>query len=860
MKYTKRQNNFEDVSKCRDLSKLITSESTFCKGYAMSTRARMISSCVKRYSLYIITKRQLYARCLAWNLLLDLESDPSEDPSSDHIPPLPAISPFLSSTDDTTNNDTPDMPPSSTHDTPFIEITPTTQRSPVIPRHQVIILAPRQPIPYRRPYRYHPNGPLHMLTARKRVGPFIIRGIFRFHSDSSSDSSSRHSLPNHSSLELPSTFARPSRKRRRPPMASIPALSHVSKALSPVRTDLIPSPKRIKDSDYLTDVEVDPRENSEQSRSRGTDVGVDDDIESVDESRGIDVRVVAETVARDKVGADTRDIVKGGDNRVTHLVVLEDVQEASREERAVERTYETLGILVQRLHDHTMAIQSIVYRRLRGTASVKGQRVDRLQCGMSRLQIRDVCLEAHGISSLDTFIGVVVLTSSANEIQKMETELWNLTVKGNDLTAYTQSSKVMLKVLRIKGGWKVNPRDNRVQQPLFKRQYVGGQNMARAYTAGNNERRGVGNKTGNKAGNNEATVRAYAISGGGANLDSNVVTYTFLLNNCYASMLFDLGTGRSFVSSTFSALLVVTPSTLDTSYAVELADGRISETNIILKGCTLGLLGYLFDINLMPVELGSFDVIIGMDWIAKNDAVIVCDEKTTLRRDAKSILRKLCPRRKRTSWKRSDLRMIDHAEFSGGLSKRVTWTTPTQKVEFQIDLVPGAAPVARAPYRLAPSKMQELSAQVQELSDKGFIRPKLLIDYDYEIRYHPGKENVVVDALSQKEWIKPLDSQLTSPEIIHETTEKIVQFKSHIQAAHDRQKSYADKCLSDETLAIPLDEIQIDEKLYFIKEPVEIMDREIKRLKHSCILIVKVCWNSKRGPEFTWEREDQMRK
>ncbi|GKB02642.1 putative reverse transcriptase domain-containing protein [Tanacetum coccineum] len=82
------------------------------------------------------------------------------------------------------------------------------------------------------------------------------------------------------------------------------------------------------------------------------------------------------------------------------------------------------------------------------------------------------------------------------------------------------------------------------------------------------------------------------------------------------------------VLSTFSALLDVATSTLDTSYAVELANGRISEMNIILRGCTLGLLGHPFDINLMPVELGSFDVIIGMDWMAKNHAMIVYDEKT----------------------------------------------------------------------------------------------------------------------------------------------------------------------------------------------------------------------------------------
>ncbi|GKC97832.1 putative reverse transcriptase domain-containing protein [Tanacetum coccineum] len=95
------------------------------------------------------------------------------------------------------------------------------------------------------------------------------------------------------------------------------------------------------------------------------------------------------------------------------------------------------------------------------------------------------------------------------------------------------------------------------------------------------------NKTGNKTGNNEATTMAYAI-GGGANPDSNIVMGTFLLNNCYASMLFDSVSDRSFVSSTFSQP---------------------------------------FDIDLIPIELGSFDVIVGMDWLARYHAVIICDEK-----------------------------------------------------------------------------------------------------------------------------------------------------------------------------------------------------------------------------------------
>nr|GEW32368.1 hypothetical protein [Tanacetum cinerariifolium] len=136
-----------------------------------------------------------------------------------------------------------------------------------------------------------------------------------------------------------------------------------------------------------------------------------------------------------------------------------------------------------------------------------------------------------------------------------------------------------------------------------------------------------GNKTENQTGGNEATTRAYAIDEGGANPNSNVVTGTFLLNNCYAFMLFDSDADKSFVLCTFCALLDVAPFTLDTSYAVELVVGRISKTNVVLRSCTLGLLRHPFDIDLMPIELGSFDVIIGMDWLAKYHALIVCDEK-----------------------------------------------------------------------------------------------------------------------------------------------------------------------------------------------------------------------------------------
>ncbi|GKD37863.1 reverse transcriptase domain-containing protein [Tanacetum coccineum] len=123
-----------------------------------------------------------------------------------------------------------------------------------------------------------------------------------------------------------------------------------------------------------------------------------------------------------------------------------------------------------------------------------------------------------------------------------------------------------------------------------------------------------GNKAGNKNGVGEARGKAYVLGGGDANPDSNVVKGTFLLNNHYALILFDSGSDISFVSITFSTLLDITPDTLDVSYAVELANGRISETNTILRGCTLGLLGHPFNIDLMSVELGSFGAIIDMDW------------------------------------------------------------------------------------------------------------------------------------------------------------------------------------------------------------------------------------------------------
>nr|GEU33947.1 reverse transcriptase domain-containing protein [Tanacetum cinerariifolium] len=193
---------------------------------------------------------------------------------------------------------------------------------------------------------------------------------------------------------------------------------------------------------------------------------------------------------------------------------------------------------------------------------------------------------------------------------------------------------------------------------------------------------------------------------------SNVVTSTFLLNNRYASILFDTGADRSFISTAFSSLVNIDPTPLGSSYDVELADGKIVGIDTIIQGCTINFLNRPFNIDLMPVELGSFDVIIRVDWLRRCHAVIVCDEKLV-----------------QIPYGNETLTFRGNKSNNGRESRLIVTTCSKAQeymakgLEFQIDLIPGAALVARAPYRLAPSEMKELSEQLQELSNKGFIRP-----------------------------------------------------------------------------------------------------------------------------------------
>nr|GEX35717.1 hypothetical protein [Tanacetum cinerariifolium] len=174
------------------------------------------------------------------------------------------------------------------------------------------------------------------------------------------------------------------------------------------------------------------------------------------------------------------------------------------------------------------------------------------------------------------------------------------------------------------------------------------------------------------------------------------------------------GFDRSFMDTRFSAMLDIYQIKIRASYEVELADGRVASTNTILNGCTLNLVNHIFEIDLMPIELGTFDIIISMDWLVKHDAVIVCGKKFVCIPYGNEML--IVESDKGVS----RLKVISCIKACKYVERGLP---PSRQVEFRIDLVAGAAPVAHVPHRLAPSEMKELSVQLQELLEKGFIHP-----------------------------------------------------------------------------------------------------------------------------------------
>nr|GEU46430.1 reverse transcriptase domain-containing protein [Tanacetum cinerariifolium] len=130
-----------------------------------------------------------------------------------------------------------------------------------------------------------------------------------------------------------------------------------------------------------------------------------------------------------------------------------------------------------------------------------------------------------------------------------------------------------------------------------------------------------------KTSNNNAQGRSYMLRDMNSHRDPNVVTGMFLLNQHLARVLFDSGADKSFISISLASMLNISPTTIDTFYNIEMADGNLVSTNTIIQGCTLTLLNQPFKIDRMPIKLGSFDVVVGMDWLSNYHAKIICDKK-----------------------------------------------------------------------------------------------------------------------------------------------------------------------------------------------------------------------------------------
>nr|GEZ70115.1 putative reverse transcriptase domain-containing protein [Tanacetum cinerariifolium] len=526
-----------------------------------------------------------------------------------------------------------------------------------------------------------------------------------------------------------------------------------------------------------------------------------------------------------------------------------------------------------------------------------------------------------------------------------------------------------------------NRRDNRGQQPPFKKQNGTVQNVARDYMAGNNERKG--NKTGNKAGGNEVTLKAYAIDGGGTNPGSNIVTdlpglpparqVEFQIDlvpgaapvarasyrlapaemqelSTQLQELSDRGFIRPSSSPWGAPVLFVKKKDGSRVYSkIDLRSGyhqlRVRKEDIPKTAFRTRYGHYKFQV--MPFGLTNASAVFMdlMNRVCKpyldrfvivfiDDILIYSKNRKEHEGHIKLILNLLKGEELYAKFLKCEF-WLSKVQFLGQVIDSEGIHIDPTKIEAIKDwlgavLMQKEKVVAYASRQLKslnkalgtrldmsttyhPETDGQSERTIQTLEDmlracvlnfgKGWDKHLPLVEFSYNNSYHTSIKAAPFEALYRRKcrspicWAEVGDRQLTGPEIIYETTEKIVRIKSRVIRFGKRGKlnpryigpfkilakigtiayrlelpeqlsrvhstfyvSKLKKCMADEPLVIPLDEIQVDNKLNFIEEPIEIMDREVKRLKQSRILIVKVCWNSKRGPEFTWEREDQMQK
>nr|GEX15985.1 hypothetical protein [Tanacetum cinerariifolium] len=600
--------------------------------------------------------------------------------------------------------------------------------------------------------------------------------------------------------------------------ATLTSYIHSTRALVLFYADLLPPRKRFRDlispedsveedidTDVLEDIEVD---------ATTVEVAVDRDVKTRIDG-GIDMEVNVGIDVKDEVESIDRGTIEFGVDIDARIDLLMDIETTHRQLEtgqlitSKERAEEALAA-----YEETHAANALETKNQSQNGSDgdngNGGNGDNGNGGNERVEMRiqmrmverTIGVEAAFAMSWRELMKLIAkVYCLRKEIQKMESKLWNLTMKNNNLAVYTQRFQELTmlctrmvpveegRIERYVGGLldniqrnvmsteptrlqdairlanslinqklkgyavknaknkrrlEVNQRDNCGQKPPFKRPNVGGQNMARAYMASNNERKpyneplplcnkcklhhegpytvrcGKYNKVGHMTWDCKVTISTNSNQKGQVVNQRVISCFECGRKGHYISdypklkeqnqenkagnkngvgeargKAYVLGADRSFVSTTFSTFLDITHDTLDVSYDVKLADGRISKTNIVLRGCTLGLLGYPFNIDQMPVELGSFDVVIGMDWLANHHAVIVYDEKIVQIPYGDKVLI-IQVAKKETEDKSEEKRLKDVLtvrDFPKVFPKYLPGLPPTQQVQFQIDLVPGTAPV-----------------------------------------------------------------------------------------------------------------------------------------------------------------------
>nr|GEU61058.1 reverse transcriptase domain-containing protein [Tanacetum cinerariifolium] len=267
------------------------------------------------------------------------------------------------------------------------------------------------------------------------------------------------------------------------------------------------------------------------------------------------------------------------------------------------------------------------------------------------------------------------------------------------------------------------------------------------------------------------------------------------------------GADKSFVSMSLAFMLNIPPITLHTTYDIKIANGNLVGTNTIIQGCTLILLNQPFEFDLLPIKLGSFDVVIGMDWLSKYKARIIYDEKVVhIPIDVETLIIRAQVMDKKSDEKRlKDIPVV--REFMEVFLEALLGLPSVRQVEFQIDLIPKAAPKNKkyiwgenqeSAFQLLKQKLCEAPILALPEGNENFVVycDASLQEFSYNNSYHASIKAAPFEALYGRKcrspvyWGEVRDVQLVRLEIIHETTKKIVQIRQCLQAARDRQRSY----------------------------------------------------------------------